>query len=100
MFAHEFLRAPATHDPQRGGIDFENPVLVVQHDAVAGAFEQRAKFFLRFAQRMFRAFALASLGRDREALVDTLDLARTRIDAPEVRRYARSLENYTRDLAE
>jgi tetratricopeptide (TPR) repeat protein len=51
------------------------------------------------ALRLFRAFCLATAGRDREALVDVLDLARTRIDAPEVDRYRRSLENYTRDLA-
>jgi tetratricopeptide (TPR) repeat protein len=49
--------------------------------------------------RLFRAFALTDLGREREALVDVLNLARTRIDAPEVHRYARSLENYTRELA-
>ncbi|HET7046598.1 MAG TPA: tetratricopeptide repeat protein [Gaiellaceae bacterium] len=48
---------------------------------------------------LFHAFALASLGRDREALVRVLDLARTRIDAPEIHRYARSLEGYTRDLS-
>jgi cyanophycin synthetase len=47
---------------------------------------------------LFRAFLLADLGREREALVDVLHLARTRIDAPEIHRYARSLENYTRDL--
>ena len=50
------------------------------------------------ALRLFRAFQLADLGREREALIDVLDLARTRIDAPEIHRYARSLENYTRDL--
>ena len=50
------------------------------------------------ALRMFRAFCLATADRDREALVDMLELARTRIDAPEVDRYRRSLENYTRDL--
>jgi len=50
------------------------------------------------ALRLFRAFCLATAARDREALVDVLDLARTRIDAPEVDRYRRSLENYTRDL--
>ena len=50
------------------------------------------------ALRLFRAFALATAGRDREALVDVLHLARARIDAPEVHRYARSLEAYTRDL--
>jgi cyanophycin synthetase len=47
---------------------------------------------------LFRAFLLADLGREREALVSVLHLARTRIDAPEIHRYARSLENYTRDL--
>ena len=52
------------------------------------------------ALRLFRAFALATAGRDREALVDVLDLARTRIDAPEIDRYRRSLESYTRDLAD
>jgi hypothetical protein len=51
------------------------------------------------ALRLFRAFALATAGRDREALVDVLNLARTRIDAPEIRRYARSLEGYTLELA-
>ena len=50
------------------------------------------------ALRLFRAFQLADLGRERQALVDVLHLARTRIDAPEIHRYARSLENYTRDL--
>ena len=50
------------------------------------------------ALRLFRAFCLATAGRDREALVDVLDLARSRIDAPEVDRYRRSLESYTRDL--
>jgi cyanophycin synthetase len=48
---------------------------------------------------LFRAFLLADLGRERDALVDVLHLARTRIDAPEIHRYARSLENYTRELA-
>src|SRR5437764_13326772 len=33
------------------------------------------------ALRLFRAFALADAGRDREALVHVLHLARTRIDA-------------------
>jgi len=47
---------------------------------------------------IFRAFLLADLGREREALVSVIDLARTRIDAPEIRRYARSLNGYTRDL--
>jgi cyanophycin synthetase len=52
------------------------------------------------ALRLFRAFALADAGRAREALVDVIDLARTRIDAPEIERYARSLAAYTRQLAE
>lgn len=58
-----------------------------------------ARFPDHAALRLFRAFALATAGRDREALVDILDLARTRIDAPEIDRYRRSLENYTRELA-
>jgi cyanophycin synthetase len=52
------------------------------------------------ALRLFRAFALVDAGREREALVDVIDLARTRIDAPEIERYARSLHNYTRELEE
>ena len=52
------------------------------------------------ALRLFRAFALADAGREREALVDVIDLARTRIDSLEIARYARSLENYNRDLAD
>lgn len=58
-----------------------------------------ARFPDHAALRLFRAFALATAGRDREALVDVLELARTRIDAPEIERYRRSLENYTRALA-
>ena len=58
-----------------------------------------ARFPDHAALRLFRAFALATAGRDREALVDVLELARTRIDAPEIDRYRRSLENYTRALA-
>ncbi|HET9508838.1 MAG TPA: tetratricopeptide repeat protein [Gaiellaceae bacterium] len=58
-----------------------------------------ARFPDHAALRLFRAFALATAGRDREALVDVLELARTRIDAPEIDRYRRSLESYTRALA-
>ena len=58
-----------------------------------------ARFPDHAALRLFRAFALATAGRDREALVDVLELARTRIEAPEIERYRRSLENYTRALA-
>ncbi len=69
-------------------------------DALAVLSDGVARYPDHAALRIFRAFALASAGRDREALVDVLNLARTRIDAPEIRRYARSLENYTRDLEE
>ena len=58
-----------------------------------------ARFPDHAALRLFRAFALATAGRDREALVDVLELARTRIDAPDIDRYRRSLESYTRALA-
>jgi tetratricopeptide (TPR) repeat protein len=67
-------------------------------DALAVLGDGVSRFPEHAALRVFRAFALATAGRDREALVDVLHLARTRIDAPDVQRYARSLENYTRDL--
>ena len=67
-------------------------------DALAVLEDGVARFPDHAALRLFRALALASAGREREALADVLDLARTRIDAPEIRRYARSLEHYTRDL--
>jgi tetratricopeptide (TPR) repeat protein len=68
-------------------------------EAIALFDDAAARFPEHAALRLFRAFALATAGRDREALVDVLDLARTRIDAPEIDRYRRSLENYTRALA-
>ncbi len=69
-------------------------------DALAAFDDAIARFPDDAALRLFRAFALADLGREREALADVIDLARTRIDAPEIARYARSLENYNHDLAE
>jgi len=68
-------------------------------DALAVLEDGVSRFPEHAALRLFRAFALATAGRDREALVDVLHLARTRIDAPDVQRYARSLEAYTEDLA-
>lgn len=68
-------------------------------EAIALFDDAVARYPEHAALRLFRAFALATAGRDREALVDVLDLARTRIDAPEIDRYRRSLENYTRELA-
>ena len=68
-------------------------------EAVALFDDAVARFPNHVALRLFRAFALATAGRDREALVDVLELARTRIEAPEIERYQRSLENYTRALA-
>ena len=68
-------------------------------DALAVLDDGVARYPDHAALRLFRAFALASAGRDRDALVDVLDLARTRIDAPEIHRYARSLKGYTRELA-
>lgn len=68
-------------------------------EAVALFDDAVARFPDHAALRLFRAFALATAGRDREALVDVLELARTRIDAPEIDRYRRSLESYTRALA-
>jgi len=68
-------------------------------EAIALFDDAVARFPEHTALRLFRAFALATAGRDREALVDVLDLARTRIDAPEIDRYRSSLEGYTRALA-
>lgn len=68
-------------------------------EAVALFDDAVARFPDHASLRLFRAFALATAGRDREALVDVLELARTRIDAPEIDRYRRSLESYTRALA-
>jgi tetratricopeptide (TPR) repeat protein len=73
-------------------LDRNDEALAIYDDAIA-------RYPDDAALRLFRAFSLATAGRDREALVDVLDLARTRIDAPEVHRYARSLEGYTRELA-
>ncbi len=68
-------------------------------EAIALFDDAVARFPEHAALRLFRAISLATAGRDREALVDVLDLARTRIEAPEIDRYRRSLENYTRALA-
>jgi len=67
-------------------------------DALALFDEAVGRFPDDVALRIFRAFALADAGREREALVDVIDVARTRIDAPEIHRYSRSLANYTRML--
>ena len=67
-------------------------------DALATFDDAVARYPDDAALPLFRAFLLADLGREREALVSVLHLARTRIDAPEIRRYARSLEGYTNDL--
>lgn len=69
-------------------------------EAIALFDDAVARFPEHAALRLFRAFALATAGRDREALADVLDLAITRIDAPEIERYRRSLGNYTRALAD
>ncbi len=68
------------------------------HDAIAAFDDAIARYPNDAALRLFRAFALADVGREREALVDVIDLARTRIHAPEISRYGRSLKNYNRDL--
>lgn len=67
-------------------------------DALALFDDAVARYPDQASLRLFRAFALADAGREREALVDLLHLARTRIDAADVDRYRRSLESYTRDL--
>ena len=49
----------ATHNPHRGGIHLKDLFLVVKHDALTGAFEERAKFFFGLAKRALRAFAFS-----------------------------------------
>ena len=62
--------------------------------------EARVKYPEDAAVAVFRAFVLIDQGRAREAALDLLELVRTRLDTAELRRYARSIENYTRELAE
>ena len=58
VFAQQFLRALAAHDPHGGGIDLQESVLVMEDHPLARTFEQRAKLLFRFAQGALRAFAL------------------------------------------
>ena len=57
MSADQFLRMPAAHDADRGRIDFQQFVFIMQHHAVARAFEQRAEFRFGFAQGLLGALA-------------------------------------------
>ena len=69
-------------------------------DAASLLTEARAKYPQDAAVAVFRAFVLIDQGRAREAAIDLLELVGTRLDTPELRRYARSIGNYTRELAE
>ena len=51
------------------------------------------------ALALFRALALASAGRYEYALAETIRLAAARIDADEIRRYRRALDEYADELA-
>jgi len=53
VFANDFIGAVEAHDPDAGGIDFKDLFLVVQDNALAGAFEQGAEFFLGHTQPVF-----------------------------------------------
>jgi tetratricopeptide (TPR) repeat protein len=68
-------------------------------DAVALLTDACARFPDHAALALFRALALASAGRCEQALGETIRLAAARIDAEEVRRYRRALDEYADELA-
>jgi tetratricopeptide (TPR) repeat protein len=68
-------------------------------DAVAVLDDACARFPDDAALALFRALALASAGRCRQALGETIRLAAARIDADEVVRYRRALDLYADELA-
>lgn len=68
-------------------------------DALAVLTDATARFPEDAALLLFRALALASAGRCRQALGETIRLAAARIEAGEVRRYRRALDEYADELA-
>src|SRR5438067_8952542 len=58
MFADEFVGKAASEDSDGGGIDLQHLVLIMENDALAGAFEERAELCFRFAQGALGAVAL------------------------------------------
>ena len=67
--------------------------------AVAVLDGARGRFPDDAAVRIFRALALESAGRCRDAVVELLRLVGERVDTDETRRYARAIRFYTEDLA-
>jgi tetratricopeptide (TPR) repeat protein len=67
-------------------------------EALAVLSEGCARWPENAALRVFRAFALLSLSRDREAALDLLDLAIQHIHTAEMASYARAIRWYTDDL--
>jgi cyanophycin synthetase len=68
-------------------------------DAVAVLDDACARFPDHAALPLFRALALASAGRCEQALGETIRHAAARIDADEVVRYRRALNEYADELA-
>ena len=68
-------------------------------DAVAVLTDACDRFPDHVALALFRALALASAGHCERALGETIRLAAARIDADEVRRYRRALDEYADELA-
>jgi tetratricopeptide (TPR) repeat protein len=68
-------------------------------EAVAVLTEACERFPQDAALVLFRALALTSAGRCEQALGETVRLAAARIDAAEVRRYRRALDEYADELA-
>jgi tetratricopeptide (TPR) repeat protein len=68
-------------------------------DALAVLGDACARFPDNAALPLFRALALATAGRCEQALGETIRLAAARIDADEVVRYSRALNEYADELA-
>lgn len=67
-------------------------------EAVAVLDDACERFLEDAALSLFRALALASAGRCEEAFASVFRVAVTRIDAPEVVRYRRALDEYAAEL--
>ncbi len=65
MQTQQFIGRIVAEHLDDGGIHFEILMFIVQHHALARSFEQRAEFFFRFAQQLFRTCAMRFLQRQR-----------------------------------
>ncbi len=68
-------------------------------EAIAVLDEGCRRFPDQPALRVFRAFALESAGRSRDALTDLLELVIDQVQTPDMKNYARAIRFYTDDRA-